>query len=259
MKKTMIALAVAASAVVSGSAMASGWEQNGSGTSVEIGGTLTPVAKETPWEVKTGDAVTNLDAQVQKGQTSITVNVNKAIPVLGIRNNSHDGFQGKSGIDPQISYGGKVDIDSMENGAANLALDVTSAGQKIGTLSAKMQVASQATNGVDSNVMLFAPTAGDGFFGGVAKNKDGAWGSIDAYSWATTVFPGIADTWSDGGISFSGGIGVFNFDVDSVIYHAYYASGIDRGETITITLDKGVAGDTQIQWNASLPVSVTYM
>lgn len=257
MKKTLIALAVAASAVVSGSAMA--WTANGTGSSVELGGTLTPVEKITPWEVKTGAAVTGLDADVTRGQNVVNIALKANIPVLGIRNNSHDGFRGQSGIDPQISYGGKVDIDSMKNGAANLALDVTSSGQKIGTLSAEMRVASQASNGADSNVMLFAPTAGDGFFGGIAKNEAGVWNGIGAYSWATTVFPGIADTWSDGGISFSGGTGVFNFDADHAIYHAYYASGIDKGRTITITLDQGVAGDTQIQWNASLPVTVTYM
>ncbi|ENK8257946.1 hypothetical protein AB4C84_004676, partial [Escherichia coli] len=47
MKKTLIALAVAASAAVSGSAMA--WTANGTGGSVDLGGTLTPVTKATPW------------------------------------------------------------------------------------------------------------------------------------------------------------------------------------------------------------------
>ncbi|HEI3186174.1 TPA: hypothetical protein SI321_005057, partial [Escherichia coli] len=55
MKKTLIALAVAASAAVSGSAMA--WTANGTGGSVELGGTLNPVEKVTPWEVKVGDDV----------------------------------------------------------------------------------------------------------------------------------------------------------------------------------------------------------
>ncbi|EOK2317588.1 hypothetical protein ACXAQL_004570 [Escherichia coli] len=69
MKKTFIALVVAASAAVSVSAMAAGWEQNGSGGSVDMSGTLTPVEKVTPWEVKVGDAVTGLDAQIQKDQS----------------------------------------------------------------------------------------------------------------------------------------------------------------------------------------------
>ncbi|HFI3447138.1 TPA: hypothetical protein ACGP5J_004795 [Escherichia coli] len=257
MKKTLIALAVAASAVVSGSAMA--WTANGTGNSVELGGTLTPVEKITPWEVKTGAAVTGLDANVTQGQSIVNIALGADVPLLGIRNNSSNGFLGQSGIDPQISYGGKVDIGSMNNGAANLALDVTSAGQKIGTLSAEMWVASQANNGTSSNVMLYAPTAGDGFFGGVAKNKAGVWNNADAYAWAVTVFPGIAKTWSNNGTSYSGDAAVFNFNSGSHTYHAYYASGIDKSRTITITLDQGVTGDTQIQWKASLPVTVSYM
>ncbi|MEE7397384.1 hypothetical protein Q0T21_25190 [Escherichia coli O25:H4] len=257
MKKTLIALAVAASAVVSGSAMA--WTANGTGNSVELGGTLTPVVKVTPWEVKTGAAVTGLDANVTQGQRIVNIALGADVPLLGIRNNRSNGFLGQSGIDPQISYGGKVDIDSMNNGVANLALDVTSAGQKIGTLSAEVWVASQANNGSDSNVMLYAPTAGDGFFGGVAKNEAGVWNSGHAYAWAVTVFPGITETWSDNGISYNESAGIFNFDSGDYTYHAYYASGIDKSRTITITLDQGVAGDTQIQWNASLPVTVSYM
>ena len=257
MKKTLIALAVAASAVVSGSAMA--WTANGTGGSIELGGTLTPVEKNTPWEVKTGDAVTGLDASVTQGQRIVNIALGAHIPLLGIRNNSSDGFRGQSGINPQISYGGKADIDSMNNGIANLALDVTSAGQKIGTLSAEMWVASQANNGVDSNVMLYAPTAGNGFFGGVAKNKAGVWNGSDAQMWAVAVFPGIAKTWSDNGVSYVGDVGVFDFSSEFHAYHGYYASGIDMSKTITITLDQGVTGDTQIQWNASMPVTVSYM
>ncbi|HDW3010238.1 TPA: hypothetical protein RMA68_005092 [Escherichia coli] len=256
MKKTLIALAVAASAAVSGSAMA--WTANGTGGSVDLGGTLTPVEKITPWEVKTGAAVTGLNADVTRGQNVVNIALKADIPVLGIRNNSRNGFRGQSGIDPQINYGGKVGIDSMNNGAANLALDVTSAGQKIGTLSAEMWVASQANNGDTSSVMLYAPTAGYSFFGGVAKNEAGVWNNADAYSWAITVFPGIAETWSDNGTTYNGGTGIYDFDSENHTYHAYYASGIDKSRTITITLDQGVAGDTQIQWNASLPVTVSY-
>lgn len=257
MKKTLIALAVAASAAVSGSAMA--WTANGTGGSVDLGGTLTPVEKVTPWEVKTGAAVTGLDADVTQGQSIVNIALGADVPLLGIRNNSSNGFLGQSGIDPQISYGGKVDIDSMNNGAANLALDVTSADQKIGTLSAEMWVASQANNGKDSNVMLYAPEAGNAFFGGVAKNEAGVWNNTNAYSWATTLFPGIAETWSDNGTVYEGRAGVFDFISGSNTYHGYYASGIDKSKKITITLDSAVTGDSQIQWKASLPVTVTYM
>lgn len=74
MKKTLIALTVAVSAVASGSAMASDWVPDGSGDPVELGGgTLAPAAKVIPWEVEVGDAVTGLDAPIQKGQQNVSI------------------------------------------------------------------------------------------------------------------------------------------------------------------------------------------
>ncbi|HAW5768676.1 TPA: hypothetical protein JL171_005359, partial [Escherichia coli] len=71
-----------------------------------------------------GDAVTNLDAQVKKGQNSVTVNVNEAIPVLGIRNADVNGFTGREGIKPQISYNNAVDINGFSNGVTTVTLSV---------------------------------------------------------------------------------------------------------------------------------------
>lgn len=104
MKKTLIALAVAASAAVSGSAMA--WTANGSGGSVNLGGALTPVEKLTPWEVKVGAAVNGLNGSIQKGATTVEIPANQNIPVLAIRNNAV--FNGQSGIVPAINYGGAI-------------------------------------------------------------------------------------------------------------------------------------------------------
>ncbi|MEF6061304.1 hypothetical protein U9954_01880 [Escherichia coli] len=176
MKKTLIALAVAASAVVSCSAMASGWGQNGNGTSVVIGGTLTPVAKVTPWEVKTGDAVTNLDAQVQKGQTSVTVNVNEAIPVLGIRNADVNGFTGGEGIKPQISYNNAVDINGFNNGVTTVTLSVRDvSGSAIGTMTAPFSAAALSSwltsDGSETgSKALYAADNSDAFYGGLGEN-----------------------------------------------------------------------------------------
>ncbi|MGI2062409.1 hypothetical protein [Escherichia coli] len=256
MKKTLIALAVAASAAVSGSAMA--WTANGTGGSVDLGGTLTPADVVTPWEVKVGDAVSGLDAQIQKGQKVVDIAVKKTIPVLGIRNNHKNGFVGENGITPQINYDGKVNIDSMKNGVATISLEVTSADTKIGTLSADMRVAAQANNGKDNNVMLYAHDAGFAFFGGVAKNEAGVWNHGDAYAWAVRVFPGIADTWSDNNTRYEGKSGPYQFTSTGHTYHGYYASAIDQNKTIKLTLEQAASGDDPIQWKASLPITVSY-
>ncbi|EKO1151720.1 hypothetical protein PX578_004419, partial [Escherichia coli] len=135
MKKTLIALVVASSAV-SGSAMAAGWEENGSGSSVELGGTLTPTTMETPWEVKTGNAVTDLNAQIQKGQRVVNISTNESIPVLGIRTKQNTAFNGQQGITPQIDYQGKVTFSESSNWGESLVnLDIfDNSSNKIGSL-----------------------------------------------------------------------------------------------------------------------------
>ncbi|EPB1991521.1 hypothetical protein ACRBZB_005019 [Escherichia coli] len=256
MKKTLIALAVAASAVVSGSAMA--WTANGTGGSIELGGTLTPVEKNTPWEVKTGDAVINLDAQVQKGQKVVEVVVNKAIPVLGIRTASTTPFQGKVGISPQIDYGTAVDVNAFKNGRAPVTLEVKDdSNAKIGTLTTSLGASALVSikgpwSGYNHS---YSNRAGQGFFGGLPKDKAG----VPNKNIAFDVMPEVADHYTYQGVGSSEVDVTTNFANTRATYSGYYAAGIEQGKIIKITLDTAVAGDSQIQWNASLPVTVSYM
>ncbi|EAX4767733.1 hypothetical protein ATM56_005113 [Salmonella enterica subsp. enterica serovar Isangi] len=257
MKKTLIALAVAASAVVSGSAMA--WTNGGNGGSVEIGGTLTPQTKIVPWDVSVGAAVNDLNANILKGESVVSVSLANSVPVLGIRNVAN-GFKGAPVIDPQINYNGVIDSTQfMEDGKGQVYLNATvndDAGNKIGTMKTILRVAAQANNGIDSNVMLYASSADQGFFGGLPRSESGVFSSSDAYSYAVGLFPGIVDTWSDNGTSFSG-TGEFDFSSSTTTYHAYYASGIPSDAKLVVTLDQPATGDS-IPWKVSLPISVTY-
>lgn len=262
MKKTLIALAVAASAAVSGSAMA--WTANGTGNSVELGGTLTPVAKVTPWEVKTGDAVTNLNADVQKGQKVVEVVVNKAIPVLGIRNANAAGFFGRTGIKPQISYNNAVDIDGFNNGVTTVALSVQDAsGSTIGTMTAPFSAAavsswSKESNGQGSKA-LYAAQGTDSFYGGLGKNS-GAVRVGGALELITALSSDFVAKWTQQG-NWVSAAGPEFFDDSEANFFGVYGAGIEQGKAITITLNDAVtnANDAQIQWKASLPVTVTYM
>lgn len=259
MKKTLIALAVAASAAVSGSAMA--WTANSTGNSVDLGGTLTPVEKVTPWEVKTGAAVTGLDALVTQGQTMVNITVKNAIPVLGIRTQEvGKAFQAQTGINPKINYKNVVDFNGASNGTAKLKLDVQDAtGAKIGTLETDIftgaGIARSEAAGGDA---YSAYDNGNSFEGGIG-NSDQVIGSLTslisklnsidsefAANFAWLDKPDVGK-WSAPDFSNNGH------------YSAFYGSGIEANKTIKITLDKGVAGDSQIQWKASLPVTVSYM
>ncbi|EPD0988450.1 hypothetical protein ACR57A_001868 [Escherichia coli] len=259
MKKTLIALAVAASAAVSGSAMA--WVSNGTGGNVDLGGTLTPIEKMTPWEVKTGAAVTGLDAQVTQGQTLVNITVKNAIPVLGIRTQKvGESFQAQAGINPKINYQNAVDFDGASGGTAKLKLDVqNTAGAKIGKLEADIftgaGIARSDSAGGDA---YSAYDNGNSFEGGIG-NADQVVKSLSSLiSKLNNIDSEIAAnfTWMD-----KPDVGNWNAPDFSAKghYSAFYGSGIEVNKTITITLDQAVAGDAQIQWKASLPVVVSYM
>lgn len=255
MKKTLIALAVAASAAVSGSAMA--WTANGTGGSVDLGGTLTPADVVTPWEVKTGDAVTNLDAQIKKGQKTVDIAVNKAIPVLGIRTQTTQVFQGQSGISPQIDYGNAVNVDAFENGRAPVTLEVKDdTNTKIGTLTTSLGASALVSvkgpwSGYNHS---YSDTAGQGFFGGLPKNV----AQTPDENIAFKVMPEVADHYINQGVDYSE-VGVTtDFTNTEATYSGYYGAGIEQGKTIKITLDQAASGDAPIQWKASLPVTVSY-
>ncbi len=257
MKKTLIALAVAASAAVSGSAMA--WTQNGTGGSVELGGTLTPVEKVTPWEVKVGDAVTGLDAQIQKGRKEVSISVKNAISFLGIRTIESKAFQGQPGISPQIDYGNAVNVDAFENGRAPVTLEVKdNTNTKIGTLttslgaSALVSIKGPEWNGFNH---FYASESGDAFFGGLPKNEQNTPDENIAFS----VMPGVADHYTDQGVEYKSVGASPDFSDTKYSFSSYYGAGIERGKTIKITLDQAASGDAPIQWKASLPVTVTYM
>ncbi|HHH6940232.1 fimbrial protein [Escherichia coli] len=257
MKKTLIALAVAASAAVSGSAMA--WTANGTGGSVDLGGTLTPADVITPWEVKVGAAVNGLDADIRKGNTTVDIPVNNAIPVLGIRTQSAETFQGRAGISPQISYGNAVNVNAFDNGRAPLTLEVKNAGDvKIGTLTSTFASGAEVSwanrIGYSGKFNVFAANPGDGFFGGLAKSAD----KIAPNGWdiAVSILNEFVANYNDQGAPKEGNK-TEDFVKDSVMYSSFYGSGIQAGEKIRITLDQPAASDA-IAWKASLPVTVSY-
>ncbi|HBA9186575.1 TPA: hypothetical protein J1269_003917 [Escherichia coli] len=258
MKKTLIALAVAASAAVSGSAMA--WTQNGSGGSVDLGGTLTPTTKATPWEVKTGAAVTGLNAQIQKGQKEVSITVNKSIPVLGIRvadavNKTFMG--GKRGIIPQIDYNGAINTSQFNGGVVPVNLVVKDAqDQTIGKMVVDMIAYGESSwgNPGAGHKQVFASESGSAFFGGLGESKSAVF-SNGLYERVVALDSEYVANYISQGGNTEIGNEVFQ---DAKQFSAFYGSGIEQGKIIKITLDQAASSDAPIQWNASLPVTVFY-
>ncbi|HCN9589565.1 TPA: fimbrial protein [Escherichia coli] len=253
MKKTLIALAVAASAAVSGSAMA--WTPNGTGSSVNLGGTLKPTEVMTPWEVKVGAAANGLDAQIKKGDTKVDVLVKNTIPVLGIRTVKAEAFAGGKDMSPQISYGNALDVDAFNASVAPLTLEVKGVdGAKIGSLTTDMfaQARTSMMGGWEGKFWNYASQAGHGFFGGLPKSAD----NVSTVDRVDELMPEAGANYvnqsaPDAGVDFS------TFSGPDSTHSAYYFSVVEGGKSIKITLDNP-AGADDIVWKASLPVTVSY-
>ncbi|HDQ6533529.1 TPA: hypothetical protein QBF27_001565 [Escherichia coli O36:H14] len=259
MKKTLIALAVAASAAVSGSAMA--WTANGTGGSVDLGGTLTPVEKVTPWEVKMGSEITGLDASIGRGQKVVEVKMPKDALIMAIRTQTKDAFPGwASDITPSIDFNGAVNLDSFSNGVATLTLDVKQGESKIGTMQALFQSGAEASfrgEGDDANkYTLFAPRMGNAFFGGLSKTAEGA--SQYGYAIAKRYDAEVVANYNEQNLDGEAIKGEISFNDGVKTYSGIYGAGIPGDSSIVITLDQAASSDAPIQWKASLPVTVSY-
>lgn len=264
MKKTLIALAVAASAAVSGSAMA--WTQGGVNGSVDISGSLNPQVKTIPWEAQIGTAVNDLTGEIRQGSMTADVQVNTTIPVLGIRTISKLGFVGREGVNPQIDYGDAVDFAKSVKGVAPVTLKMKNADDQseIGILQAKMTVSARIArdmSSVQGQKDTFTPHAsqvGAAFFGGVGQTKDGVAVGDEEKNNAEILFPGVTDNFiSLSDYSELGTLGNSTVSSALAVYNGYYASGIKAGSAINLSLNTPAGADA-IHWVAQLPVTVSY-
>ncbi|EAO9385306.1 hypothetical protein UJ53_004221 [Salmonella enterica subsp. enterica] len=263
MKKTLIALAVAASAVVSGSAMA--WDHGGTGGNMKFGGTLIPTAAGNPWEVKVGSDASGLDAVIAEGGSLAKIAVKQPILVLGIRTATNKAFMGRSGFTPQINFGDAVDVDGFDNGVTTLTLDVKNGADKIGKLTVPFNVGA---------VISFKnePKMGDkygylsahsenggvrGFAGGLSASWDGV--NKEPLPLLNSLSAELMANFDSQGMSFNGNGYSHSFASDEASFSAAYGAGILDGDFITITLNDDVQFDNAIRWSASLPVTVSYV
>ncbi|HGB9753008.1 TPA: hypothetical protein ACIYX1_004631 [Escherichia coli] len=261
MKKTLIALAVAASAAVSGSAMA--WTANGTGGTVDIGGTLTPQEQVTPWEIKVGEPVAGLNSNIKSGTTTVDIPLTKTIPVLGIRTQTNTSFNGANNITPQINYHDAINTSDFSNNSTILHLNVLNAetSDKIGEMRVSMSAGAVVNylnqSGVTSQFAINAPNAGDAFFGGVPNHPNGV--DINTVRpLLSELFSDITEHYNDQNIKKWDASWNAKFDNPTTTYSGYYASGIKSGQNLRLTLDSPAQSDTPVIWKASLPVTISY-
>ncbi|MDS1718063.1 fimbrial protein, partial [Escherichia coli] len=231
-------------------------------TFVELGGTLTPAPNVTPWEVRSGSAVTNLDATIKKGKTTVDLHTNNDNPieVLTIRPKVKKAFLGAPNITPQIDYHGAIDVAKFSNGKAPLTLDVKDeSGAKIGKLETTVSVEAFRSvlnhrTGGGNAAAVYAKSAGHAFYGGVGRTPS----SISEVIRCGEITDAHEHYDTQDGRRFPPVEATFSPDSFIITYSGVYVSYIAHDQVIKITLDKAVDGDTPIKWKASLPVTVTY-
>ncbi|HAR9363753.1 TPA: fimbrial protein [Salmonella enterica subsp. enterica serovar Waycross] len=276
MKKTLIALAVAASAAVSGSAMA--WTQGGVNGSVDISGTITADTYSDKWEWMVGSGLSfqNTTKDMAEGNKILTITQEQPAPILlGRTTEAFSASMVGVGAIPLISfsdYAGKpVNLQSADEAAKGyFDLPMKDAEEhELGRVKVNVTVAGLLTQGDASSglVNLYSVESSDNsniYYGGLVSSvvgrgseastitaKFGNYGHNELLRQVQGVLPNCN----------KGQVNYYTLKTDMVqknnnVLASSYSLGIDQGQTIEATFDAPVVKTTQ--WAAPLNVAVTY-
>ncbi|WP_089639793.1 hypothetical protein, partial [Escherichia coli] len=278
--KTLIALAVAASAAVSGSAMA--WTNGNFNDSVDIGGSVTVGDNfAQKWAWKTGTSLGAFDSNVKEmtdgGKKLVITAAQNAAILLGKTNEAFMATDATSLAIPQIAFSdyqkGKITpvFDNVGNaGTGYLEIPVIDAqsspiGQaKVNMTAAGARMAADAARQRGVAASIIADTSNDIFHGGVPTIAEGAinhgmnainfarsMGGLEAVdmlnqlaAFDPTIINIAASTYAQ------------SSDMTGRGASATYAMGIKSGQTLELTFTNPVTQTTV--WKAPLNISVTY-
>lgn len=284
MKKTLIALALAASAV---SGMAHAWTSGDFNGTVDIGGSITAddYRQKWEWEVGTGlNGFGNVLNDLTNGGTKLTITVTGNKPILLGRTKEAFATPVSSGVDgiPQIAFtdyeGASVELRNPDGetnkGLAYFVLPMKNAeGTKVGSVKVNASYAGvSGTGGVTSAdgglSSLYAEGSNAIFYGGLPTNvARSELLSGSAAAARTELFGSLSKNDILGQIqrvnanitSLVDGAGSSNENMaytDGTVVSAAYALGIANGQTIEATFNQTVT--TSTQWSAPLNVAITY-
>ncbi|HBA7889577.1 TPA: fimbrial protein [Escherichia coli] len=282
MKKTLIALAVAASAV---SGMAHAWTNGDFNGSVDIGGSITADDYRQKWSWAVGSDIngfSNALTDLTEGGTKLTITVNGDKPILLGKTNEafSTPVAGGVGAIPLISLSdatgevrllkGTVDARSGV-GTFDLEIKNRDTDKKIGTLRATMTGMAVAGIAGAENTgklsALYAYGSSRIFSGGlVTENgsemkdantavafteKMGSLSSADILSQIQQVKQNVESlTPQTSSVSEN-----MKYDNGNVV-SAAYALGFENGQTLEATFDEAITASTQ--WTAPLNISIAY-
>ncbi|HCL5535510.1 TPA: hypothetical protein N2N29_001539 [Citrobacter werkmanii] len=277
MKKTLIALALASTAV-SGSAMA--WTEGSTGGDIEFGGTVTKLTPIT-WLWKLGAGKLDLNgksSELTDADKKLTITATSDISILvGKTKAAYTGmdFTGNNTM-PNIEFlsaGSKVTPVFAPNGAVTLAVkmfDAQAAGTELGTLTLNAKVgalqAGKRGNSYTSNP-LYSSTSNDGFFGGIGNNSSMIISGLADNDALIKAYGGVSLTELESMVNTATGhTGSFTQSNSSIalrkstIYSsiaAGYGFGVPSGNTLEAAFTAPIT--TTTQWKAPITVAITYI
>ncbi|ELS9957823.1 fimbrial protein [Salmonella enterica] len=278
MKKTLIALTMAASAV-SGAAHA--WTSSDFNGSFNIDGTITADMYSDKWEWMVGEPLSfqNTTKEMTDGNKMLTITQSKPAPIL--LGHTKEAFAAPSvgvGAIPLISFSdyegntvslknsnesnkGYFDLpmkDANDQKLGNVKVNVISAG--LISKSEKNSSGHVRVNGVSSTERssiyyggLVSSVDGKGMEMSSIMSKFGNYGHTALLSQITTALP---DAGLYGQINGNYPISTNMVDSTGEVIASSYSLGIDQGQTIEATFTNPVT--TTTQWSAPLNVAVTY-
>ncbi|MGC6653033.1 hypothetical protein ACP0G4_25100 [Escherichia coli] len=284
MKKTLIALAVAASAV-SGSAIAAlgGWAEDQAGN-IEFGGTITRPAGEVKWLWAIGDgfdSFDNMTSDLIDGGKTLNISVNQDMPLLAtkVKNPITEQLSGTGAI-PKVTFSSfdstPVNVNFIDASTGEMEIKVKNKddGSVIGNISIPFEYgAGGSIKELNNNgkVNLYSvSTGGTGtLFEGLVKEniktsptKASKWSGVtvdDVYAAMNSVDgtnysgPGSVD---DGSWINMADLSNNNYTGNNRVRYFVYGAGIPSGTNLSVKFDKPVTETTE--WQAPITVTVTY-
>ncbi|EGI3984092.1 hypothetical protein H3430_003898 [Escherichia coli] len=262
MKKTLIALSVAAGAVMSVSGVANAFTSAFPGGDISLGGTISTPVQGAVYEGKVG-SLTGLDSNIPVGGTSVSIVAPANAGLLALRSIQGGFDNSASNKIANITFNGQILPQSFSHGAIDMTLDVHDAtGNNIGGITFPMKVAAVSaivdkTNASVAGASLYANNDRMAYYGALPQGQNSA---VSSYSDALSIMNGLFSDISDylpQVTSEDSTPSTKDFSATGKVFNTAYAAGIVAGETITLTLDTpATTGD--VSWTASMPVVVSY-
>lgn len=287
MKKTLIALAVAASAAVSGSAMAAlgGWTEGQPGGDIDFGGTITRPAGEVKWLWAVGEGFNsyqNLTSDLINEGKSLNIAVQQDMPLLAAK--MKEAFIKPIlgiGAIPKVTFSSfdstPITVNFTDGSHATMEVKVKdkNKGELIGNITIPFEYGAagtvadltESTTGVANITSFWAGGSGTMFEGLVKPDAkidsslamkwngltaDDVYIALKAVSGGKFTGPGTTTTsWVNmSDLSHS------NYTRDDYVRYFSYGAGIPSGTTLSVVFDSPVTQTTN--WQAPITVTVSY-